>query len=180
MKDGKSLLYARSDVMSVFVPLTSGGCSTTHTRPVNHGAPVKVWELDCPKCENHLRGADKPQVIKATHFNPTTGEPGQVQHVADSDPLWGSNPDTTPVTPDEKRTRSYNREMNEKRMHALEIATSFKNAGIDVTQDPEIMDFLRQNGVSDSFLQQLTVHKDDEPVPGSPKRTRKSTRFLWI
>lgn len=49
-------VYARSDIASVFVPAEGfGGCGTLHSRPVHDGAPVKVWHLDCPPCENHLR-----------------------------------------------------------------------------------------------------------------------------
>jgi len=32
-----------------------GGCGQVHSRPVENGAPVKIWALDCPQCENHLR-----------------------------------------------------------------------------------------------------------------------------
>lgn len=36
-----------------------GGCGETHARPVVKGAPVKIWALSCPQCENHLRFDDQ-------------------------------------------------------------------------------------------------------------------------
>ena len=48
-------LFARSDVVSVAVPVSSGGCGATHTREVTHGAPAKHFELICPPCEAHLK-----------------------------------------------------------------------------------------------------------------------------
>lgn len=71
-------VYARSDVLSVSLSLDHGGCGATHTRPVTHGAPVKMWELNCPgKCENHLR----------------------------HDPRWSANRTEIPETPDEVKIR---------------------------------------------------------------------------
>jgi hypothetical protein len=70
-------IYARSDVMSVALSAAHGGCGAAHSRPVTHGAPAKVWALDCPPCENHLR----------------------------SDPLWAVMPADLPETPDEVRVR---------------------------------------------------------------------------
>jgi hypothetical protein len=48
-------IYARSDLMSVSVSASHGGCGATHSRPVVEGNPVRIWELTCPTCENHLR-----------------------------------------------------------------------------------------------------------------------------
>lgn len=70
-------LYARSDVMSVALSKDHGGCGATHTRPVTHGAPAKVWALDCAPCEDHLR----------------------------SDPHWAVDALEIPETPDEIRAR---------------------------------------------------------------------------
>lgn len=70
-------VYARSDVMSVALSAVHGGCGAQHSRPVTHGAPAKVWALDCPACENHLR----------------------------SDPLWAVMPADVPETPDEVHVR---------------------------------------------------------------------------
>lgn len=36
-----------------------GGCGQFHGRPVEHGAPVKLWALTCPQCETHLRHDDQ-------------------------------------------------------------------------------------------------------------------------
>ena len=50
-------MWARSDVCAINISAAHGGCATPggHRRPVEHGAPVKIWALDCPPCENHLR-----------------------------------------------------------------------------------------------------------------------------
>ena len=71
-------VYARSDLMSVSISPLHGGCGETHSRPVNEGAPDKVWSLTCNDgCEDILR----------------------------SDPHWASHPDDIPETPDEKMRR---------------------------------------------------------------------------
>ncbi len=70
-------IYARSDVSHVAVSSGHGGCGNSHSRPVVHGAPAKVWELQCLLCEDFLR----------------------------SDPLWSSLPGGVPETPDEKASR---------------------------------------------------------------------------
>lgn len=52
-------LYARSDLAYVNVPTSSGGCGEPHCRPVENGAPAKLWPLECPgQCEEHLRKSD--------------------------------------------------------------------------------------------------------------------------
>jgi len=78
-------LYARSDVMSVALSKEHGGCGATHTRPVTHGAPAKVWALECVPCEDHLR----------------------------SDPHWAVDALEVPETPDEKRLREKSEEKKE-------------------------------------------------------------------
>lgn len=70
-------VYARSDVSHVAISAVHGGCGKSHSRPVHNGAPVQVWELSCPQCEDHLR----------------------------SDPLWAPMPGQVPETPDEKVSR---------------------------------------------------------------------------
>lgn len=79
-------LHARSDLMGVAVSKDHGGCGATHTRPVTHGSPAKVWVLSCPACENHLR----------------------------SDPNWAVDPEEIPETPDEVRVRESQEKRGEK------------------------------------------------------------------
>lgn len=52
-------LYARSDVDYVGLSRAHGGCGESHRRPVENGAPVKLWALDCPQCELHLKHDDQ-------------------------------------------------------------------------------------------------------------------------
>jgi len=70
-------VFARSDVMSVSLSESHGGCGAVHSRPVTRGVPDKVWALSCPRCENHLR----------------------------SDAHWASMLADVPETPDEVRVR---------------------------------------------------------------------------
>jgi hypothetical protein len=70
------VVYARSDVSYIAIPADGGGCGRGHGRPVLNGAPVKIWALACPLCEQQL------------HF----------------DPLWAVHPDLIPRTPDEERS----------------------------------------------------------------------------
>jgi hypothetical protein len=48
-------IHARSDVAAVTISPTHGGCGELHSRPVDKGAPVKLWSLTCPSCEDILR-----------------------------------------------------------------------------------------------------------------------------
>lgn len=83
-------VYARSDVMGVTLSREHGGCGATHSRPVTHGAPVKVWGLSCPTCEDHLR----------------------------SDPNWAVDPEEIPETPDEVKLRESREKRGEKTVAA--------------------------------------------------------------
>lgn len=56
-------MHARSDVAAVTISPEHGGCGSFHSRPVHEGAPVKLWSLDCPPCEDVLR--------KDSHWSPT-------------------------------------------------------------------------------------------------------------
>lgn len=48
-------VFARSDVASVALSASHGGCGEVHSRPAPGGVPVQVWELSCVQCEEHLR-----------------------------------------------------------------------------------------------------------------------------
>ena len=49
-------IYAQNNLCAVSVsPEAHGGCGTTHRRPVENGAPARLWALDCEPCSNHLR-----------------------------------------------------------------------------------------------------------------------------
>jgi hypothetical protein len=74
-------LYARSDLMSISVPVTSGGCGSVHTRPVSRGVPARTWKLDCDKgCESYLRGDAKMKIIKVIPGDKEQGIPGRMEH----------------------------------------------------------------------------------------------------
>lgn len=125
-------LFARSDMMSVSIPTTSGGCGKTHSRPVTKGVAKRVWELSCPQCEAYLRGDRKPKVIKVVGGDKNKGIPSRMDHVADSDPHWSSTPETVPPTPDEERVHSVRQEVATQQLQLLQASAAAKAAGFDI------------------------------------------------
>ena len=127
------MLFARSDVMSVSIPAESGGCGRPggHSRPVIKGAPVKVFKLDCPPCEAYLRGDRKPKKL-VYQINKNTGQTVRQERVADADPMWGSTPDTIPLTPDEERTNTTRSERGAMQIQMLQALAAIRQTGIDV------------------------------------------------
>lgn len=69
------VLYARSDLAGVTVPVDAGGCGQFHRRPVRDGAPARLFAISCSPCESYLA----------------------------SDPLWTAHRWEIPLTPDEER-----------------------------------------------------------------------------
>ena len=72
--------FARSDLVSVSVPRSAGGCGLRHDRPYENGSPAPVWALDhetCTPCANVLAHDD----------------------------LWSGTLAEIPETPDETRER---------------------------------------------------------------------------
>lgn len=86
-------VFARSDVMSVAIPSTSGGCGNQHSRPVVQGAPVRIWRLDCPLCEPVIRRDIESSTVEWTDRN------GKKHRVNTS--TWGDHELRIPQTPDE-------------------------------------------------------------------------------
>lgn len=128
-------LYARSDLMSVSIPVTSGGCGTTHSRPVTRGVSRSVWELNCPPCESYLRGDNKPKVIRVTGGDRNKGIPSRMDHVADSDPHWSTTPETIPPTPDEEKVHSVRAELGKEQLAMINSFAAAKAAGIDIPKE---------------------------------------------
>ena len=125
-------LYARSDVASITVPVASGGCSRTHSRPVINGAPAKVFKLDCPDhCEPYLRG-DRRQKKLVYQLDSKTGQAVRQERVADADPMFSSTPDTIPLTPDEERTNATRTERGRMQIEMIQALAAMRAAGIQV------------------------------------------------
>jgi len=132
-------LYARSDLMSVSIPSTSGGCGDSHSRPVVRGAPAKDWELDCPSCEAYLRGARKPQILKTTPGDPKLGIPAKQERVADADPHWSSTPESIPLTPDEQATNAVRTERATHQIQMIQALAALRAAGTEIPFETEWM-----------------------------------------
>lgn len=128
-------LYARSDLMSVSIPANSGGCGSTHSRPVKQGAVQKVWELRCPPCESYLRGDRRPRVIKVTGGDKNKGIPSRMEHVADADPHWASSPEAVPKTPDEENIHTIRAVQGAEQLKMLEAFAAATAAGLDIPKE---------------------------------------------
>jgi hypothetical protein len=71
-------MYAATSIAYTCISKAHGGCGEPHSRPVENGAPAKIWALNCPDgCENFLR----------------------------EDPMWSSTLSELPETYDEKLSR---------------------------------------------------------------------------
>lgn len=129
-------LYARSDLMSISIPQTSGGCGATHSRPVTRGAPAKVWKLDCPlSCELYLRGHGKPKIIKVIAGDKEQGIPSRMEHVADSDPHWSTTPEGVPATPDELHINRVRAERGSQQLQQLQALAALQSAGMKIPDE---------------------------------------------
>lgn len=134
-------LYARSDLMSVAVPVASGGCGDNHSRPVVSGAPAKVWGLKCPPCESYLRG-DRKQKKLVYETDPKTGQTLRQARVSDADAMWSSTPETVPLTPDEERSDYRFRETAMAQINAMNALGTAVSNGLQIP--PEMMYLLRK------------------------------------
>ena len=104
-------IWARSDVVAVNISEAHGGCGTPggHRRPVEHGAPAKVWGIDCPQCSDHLR----------------------------HDPHWSSTIEEVPETYDETKVRENFEKRGAKDKDAILTLALARLAGIDSSQLPD-------------------------------------------
>lgn len=128
-------LYARSDLMSVSIPETSGGCGATHMRQVTRGAPAKIWKLDCVPCEKYLRGDAKPKVIKVIPGDKDQGIPSRMEHVADSDPHWSTTPEGIPATPDEQHINKIRADRGSQQLQQLSALAALQQAGLKIPDE---------------------------------------------
>lgn len=124
-------LYARSDLMSVSIPVSSGGCGQTHSRPVHKGAPAREFRLDCPGCENFLKGGGRT-VLHVTQGNKELGIPTHQEWVADCDPCWGATPESVPDTPDERTYVAKKDKIGRDELDMINALAAAKQAGIDI------------------------------------------------
>lgn len=124
-------LFARSDLMSVAVPVASGGCGTTHTRPVRNGVASKTWRLDCQPCETFLKGGGRTRL----QYSPGDKETGLLprqERVADSDPCWSATEESVPDTPDEMVHVRRRKQLGEQELEMIKALAAAKAAGIDI------------------------------------------------
>lgn len=124
-------LYARSDLMSVSVPVTSGGCGRTHSRPVRSGAPDREFRLDCPGCEAFLKGGGR-MVLVTTPADKENGIPSTQKRVADCDPCWAAMPESVPPTPDEQQYTSKRNKLGAEELEWIRALAAARQAGIGI------------------------------------------------
>lgn len=129
-------LYARSDLCSISIPASSGGCGQTHYRDTTKsGTLARQWKLECPACEAYLRGDNKPKVIKVTGGDKNKGIPSRMEHVADADPHWAAAPEAVPPTPDEEKIHSVRAELGKEQLEMLQAFAAATAAGLDIPRE---------------------------------------------
>lgn len=148
------MLYARSDVMSVSIPVVSGGCGANHTRPVYNGAPAREFGLNCGPCESYLKGARKPRILKTTPGNKEAGVAAKQDRVADADPMWSSTPESVPLTPDEVSVNVTRTKRARDQIELIKARAALKEAGIEV---PFETMWLMERELPSAFIQGSTV-----------------------
>lgn len=90
-------LFARADIQTVAVSPAHGGCGESHSRPEVNGKPVRVWRLECEKCEYHLSGRSQPKVWR--YVLNDRGVVTNQEQVHPGDPSWSTSEDDLPLTP---------------------------------------------------------------------------------
>lgn len=129
------MLFARSDVCSVSVPVSSGGCGQSHRRPTTKsGQLVKEWRLDCPQCETFLKGGGRT-VLRYTQGDAKNGILPTQERVADCDPCWSASPDTLPLTPDETRVAKTRSERGAQQIQMIQALAALRSTGIEIPSE---------------------------------------------
>jgi SAP domain len=131
-------LYARSDLMSVSVPVTSGGCGKSHNRPVRNGVPAREFRLDCPGCEAFLKGGGRTVIVN-TPPDKEHGIPGSQKRVADMDPCWGGSPESVPETPDEVQYTRKRNKLGAEELEWIRAIAAAKQAGLELPDEAKAM-----------------------------------------
>lgn len=149
-------LHARSDLMSVSVPVASGGCGQTHSRPVRNGAPAKTWVLDCPPCERFLKGGGRTR-LQYTPGDAKSGILPLQERVADTDPCWGGSPDSVPMTPDEHRVAKSRSERGAQQLSMIQSLAALRATGIDIP--PEAL-WLLERELPESIIKGTALCQD--------------------
>ncbi len=159
------VLYSRSDVCAISIPVESGGCGVGHSRPVTRGVPAKIFKLECPPCEAYLRGDRKPKILKY-HINEQTGQAVRQERIADADPMWSSTPDTIPLTPDEQRTNKTRTERGRMQIEMLQALAAIRATGINV---PAEALYLLESELPEGVLKGTVVCVNNHDVPAGLK-----------
>ena len=141
------------------------GCGAAHTRPVTHGAPAKVFQLDCPPCESYLRG-DRRHKKLVYEKDSKTGQILRQARVADADPMWGPTPDSAPLTPDETRTNEVRSERGRMQIEMLQALAALRSTGVEVP--PEAM-WLLERELPAGVLKGTIVCASGHDVPAGTK-----------
>jgi hypothetical protein len=158
-------MYARSDVCSTAIPVSSGGCGAQHVRKVTRGVPDKVFSIDCPPCESYLKGDRKAKILKY-QTDPKTGQVVRQERIADADPMWSSTPDTVPLTPDEERTNAVRSERGRMQIEMLQALAALRSTGIEVP--PEAL-WLLERELPSGVLKGTVVCANGHDAPAGSK-----------
>jgi hypothetical protein len=129
---------------------------------VTRGVPAKIFKLECGPCEAYLRGDRKPKILKY-QIDSKTGQSVRQERIADADPMWGSTPDTIPLTPDEERTNTTRQERGRMQIEMIQALAAMRATGIQVP--PEAM-WLLEREIPENVLRGtvLCVNSHDNPA----------------
>lgn len=147
-------LYARSDVVSVFVSTENGGCGITHRRPVHEGAPAKTFRLDCNGCENFLRA----DIARSGMRKERSGEDHKERYLG----LWGATEMTIPETHDEEKFREHAETEQTKQLAVQQMENSVTTAAAmqDVAKA-----IVGNSELMAQFMQFMSGAKLPDPAP---------------
>lgn len=158
-------MHARSDVCSISIPVSSGGCGAQHTRKVTRGVPDKMFSIDCPPCESYLRG-DGRQKKLVYQTDSKTGQVVRQERVPDASDQWASTPDAVPLTPDEERTNAVRSERGRMQIEMLQALAALRSTGIEVP--PEAL-WLLERELPSGVLKGTVVCANGHDAPSGSK-----------
>jgi hypothetical protein len=115
--------FTRSDVQSITIPSTSGGCGQCHSRD---GA--RIFKLDCPQCSAVVLGHNRPKVWK------WSAERGYSAGHTDTWSEWSATLQDIPLTPDEAVERDRTRSTGQTELERLQAMAIAAQLGIPVPQ----------------------------------------------
>jgi ribosomal protein L24E len=115
--------YSSSDVQSISIPPSAGGCGEVHRRD-----DARVFRLECGKCSAVVLGLGRPKVCRWTK------ERGYQYRQLDPMPGWASAVQDIPLTFDEQLERERMKTTGQSELERLQAMAMAVQLGIPVPQ----------------------------------------------